>query len=292
MLRPHVRAALLAAAAFGEGDATPLMPRAELLAALDEAWSATAAAQLVNSGPLLCLAEVRLARAAHDASDTGTRESAASAIPDRLAAHRPALDAARSVLVATQQGALPADAPASLADGIGAYVLTGSAAGRASSQSTRAQVLVALLAGRSAAGSNAAPDPTRDPTRDPNSGAAAGAPALAPAGQDSPVATARDQQDRRSLRMATRFLAQLTADASIATIAPRPERALGGVLASPSDASQPLAAQAMAIWALAETERAEARLEAMHAPRGAAAAPAPPPAPALGGAAVPVVPRH
>ncbi|MFO0962722.1 MAG: hypothetical protein U0625_07410 [Phycisphaerales bacterium] len=230
MLRTHARAALLAAAALRETGGAPLLPREQLLAALDDAWRTTAAAELVNIAPLLLLAE----RPLND--------------PARLSARVQALDAARTVLVETQQAQLPAGARATLGDGIGAYALTGSRAGRASSQSTRAQLLVALLTAE---------------------------PALQPA-LPAAEAAQRDARNARSLRLATRFLRQLTADETIALVAPNPTRAVGGVLASPSDASQPLAAQAMALWALAETERALARLEGTAAtpPATPAAAPA------------------
>jgi hypothetical protein len=73
--------------------------------------------------------------------------------------------------------------------------------------------------------------------------------------------TERDGEDRGSIGWATRFLRQLMAPASIAYCARVPERALGGVMASPADAAQPVAAQAIAILALTESERAWARLE-------------------------------
>ena len=65
----------------------------------------------------------------------------------------------------------------------------------------------------------------------------------------------------RALRAGSRFLAQLTAGPEIRAFAPQPTAAQGGVLASTVELTQPLAAQAMAIWALSESERAQDALE-------------------------------
>jgi hypothetical protein len=143
----------------------------------------------------------------------------------RITAHRSALDAARTVLLGTQVSADSSDRPNSLLDMPGAYPMAGSSAGRISAQSTRPQFFMAMIAGLPA---------TRSP--------------------------ARDAEDRETLALAIRFVQQLQAAAAIAYCAPAPERARGGVLASPADASQPVAAQAFAILALTESERALARL--------------------------------
>jgi hypothetical protein len=210
-MRPHIRAAVLDAAAALDVRGTPGMPRAELLAAIDTAWRDTQPAELPLVVPLLIDAERRLATPDMDT---------------RLEAHRTAMDAARTVLLGTQVRAGDPLRPSSLLDAPGAYPLTGSAAGRISAQSLRAQVFVAMIAGMPA---------TRS--------------------------TERDDEDRGSIGWATRFLRQLMAPASIAYCARVPERALGGVMASPADAAQPVAAQAIAILALTESERAWARLE-------------------------------
>ena len=211
-MRPHIRAAVLDAAAALDVRGTPGMPRAELLAAIDTAWSDTQPAELPLVVPLLIDAERRLATPDVEA---------------RLEAHRTAMDAARTVLLGTQIRAGDPLRPSSLLDAPGAFPLTGSAAGRISAQSLRAQVFVAMIAGMPA---------TRS--------------------------AERDVEDSRSIGWATRFLRQLMAPASIAYCARVPERALGGVMASPADAAQPVAAQAIAILALTESERAWARLEA------------------------------
>ena len=143
-----------------------------------------------------------------------------------LAPHRDALDAARTVLLTTQVRPVAPERPASLEDMPGSYPTSGSSAGRASSQSLRMHLFLAMLA-------------------------------AAPQGRTQ----ARDDEERTTLGWANRFLRQLQAPTAIAYCAPAPDRALGGILASPADASQPLAAQAMAILALTETERALARLD-------------------------------
>lgn len=135
-----------------------------------------------------------------------------------------ALDAAHAVLLGTQ---LRPDAsrPASLADEVGAFPVAGAASGRVSSQSLRPQVLVAMLA--------------TDPAMDAGVRASS----------------------REALGWANRFVRQLCAGPEIAVCAPAPEAAVGGILASPADASMPVGAQAMALWALAESETALATLE-------------------------------
>jgi hypothetical protein len=207
-MRPHVRAAVLDAAAA----AAPMpIPMPELVAALDAAWGETETAELPLVAPFLLDAERRIGGTAWE---------------QRLAARRASLEAARTVLVATQVRAGAPDRAPSLLDMPGAYPMVGSASGRISAQSTRAQVFVAMLAGLTT---------TRS--------------------------AARDDEDRATLGWATRFVRQLTATAAIDYCAPTPGRARGGVLASPADAAQPLAAQAVAVLALTETERALARLE-------------------------------
>jgi hypothetical protein len=209
-VRPHVRAAVLdAAAARAAADAAP-MDRAALGRLLDETLADTPAAELPLVAPVVFDALRRLHGDAW----------AAAAAP-----HRERLEAARTVLLATQVRPDDGARPASLGDMAGAYPMAGSAAGRISAQSLRSQLFVAMLAGQ-------------------------------PAWRTA----ARDGADRESLRWAIRFVAQLAAPASIAYCAPTPERAIGGILASPADAAQPVAAQAVAILALAESEAALERL--------------------------------
>lgn len=215
-VRPHVRAAVLDAAAARDAAGAPTIARERLDAEIDAAWKDTPAAELPFVAPFLFDAERRL----HG-----------DAWPQRVAAHRAAIEAARTVLLATQVRPIAPDRPASLLDMPGAYPMAGSAAGRISAQSTRAQVFVAMLAGLPG---------TRG--------------------------AARDDEDRATLGWATRFVRQLTAPEAVDAVAPGPERARGGVLASPADLAQPLAAQAVAILALSETERAHGRLDA--APSG------------------------
>lgn len=147
----------------------------------------------------------------------------------RPAAADDALDAAHAVLLGTQ---LKPDVarPASLADEVGAFPVAGAASGRVSSQSLRPQVLVAMLA--------------TDPAMDAGVRASS----------------------REALGWANRFVRQLCAGPEIAVCAPAPEAALGGILASPADASMPVGAQAMALWALAESETALATLESAPTP--------------------------
>jgi hypothetical protein len=71
---------------------------------------------------------------------------------------------------------------------------------------------------------------------------------------------------REALGWANRFVRQLCAGPEIAVCAPAPEVAVGGILASPADASMPVGAQAMALWALAESETALAALESAPKP--------------------------
>jgi hypothetical protein len=211
-VRPHVRAAVLDAAAARAAAGAVLLERAALERLLDETLAETPAAELPLVAPIVFDALRRLHGDAW----------AAAAAP-----HRDRLEAARTVLLATQVRPDDGTRPASLADMVGAYPMAGSAAGRISAQSLRSQLFVAMLAG-----------------------------------QPAWRAPMRDGEDRASLRWAVRFVAQLAAPGSIAYCAPTPERAVGGILASPADAAQPVAAQAVAILALAESEAALERLSA------------------------------
>lgn len=226
-VRPHVRAAVLDAAAAREAAGAAALPRERLDAEIESAWRDTPPAEVPFVAPFLFDAERRL----HG-----------DAWPRRLEAHRAAIEAARTVLLATQVRPIAPDRPASLLDMPGAYPMAGSAAGRISAQSTRAQVFVAMLAGLPG-------------TR----------------------AAARDDEDRATLGWATRFVRQLTAPEAVDAVAPGAERARGGVLASPADLAQPLAAQAVTLLALSETERALARLDG--APSGNGGNPGSVPAP-------------
>jgi hypothetical protein len=114
---------------------------------------------------------------------------------------------------------------------LGAFPVVGSAGGRVSSQSLRPLALFAMRSAECA---------DRDAGR-----------ALA---------------DRETIGWAVRFARQLTAGPGIDAIAPNPEAARGGVLASPCDASMPVGAQALALWTLAEVEAALERLEAPSRP--------------------------
>ncbi len=157
------------------------------------------------------------------------RLAGAGAARARPSSANDALDAAHAVLLGTQ---LRPDAsrPASLADEVGAFPVAGAASGRVSSQSLRPQVLVAMLA--------------TDPSMDAGVRASS----------------------REALGWANRFVRQLCAGPEIAVCAPAPEAAEGGILASPADASMPVGAQAMALWALAESETALATLESPPKP--------------------------
>jgi hypothetical protein len=215
-----VQAAALDAAAALQAAGTPVLPEKELIAALNEAWKSIEPAELPIVAPLLIDAEQRFMP---------------SAIEQRLATHRDALDAARTVLMGTQVRAEQTERSSALLDMPGAYPMAGSSAGRISAQSTRPHVFMAMLAGMPA---------TRS--------------------------AVRDEQDRNTLALANRFVQQLQTSSVIAYCSPAPERAHGGVLASPADASQPVAAQAFAILALTESERAFERLAqptAQEAPR-------------------------
>lgn len=168
------------------------------------------------------------------------RRAGGADAPARIDARRARLEAARTVLVGTQvPDAQPGRSP-SVDDAAGAFPLSGSTAGRVSAQSARAHAFVAMLAGMPG---------TRSPTR--------------------------DAEDIEAMVRGTRFIAQLVAPADVAYCAPTPARAVGGVLASPADLSQPVVAQAIALLALVETERAAARLGLPDAPP-----PGPPAAPA------------
>jgi hypothetical protein len=212
---PAVRALLLDAAAACDAGGTPAIDRARLRADLLRILAETRAAELPVIAPF-----------AFDA----LRRLDGDAWPSGIATGRDAIDAARTVLLATQVRPMAPDRPASLADTAGAFPLTGSSTGRIGAQSARAQVFVAMLAGLPG---------TRS--------------------------AARDDEDRASLGWAGRFLLQLQAPPGVSYCAPAADRALGGILASPADASQPVAAQAMAILALAESELAFARMDAPSA---------------------------
>ena len=209
---PGVRVLLLDAAAAVDAAGSPAMDRAQLVDALQALLDGTRPAELPSVAPFAFDAFRRLDGAAWHA---------------RLERHRDALDAARTVLLATQVRPVAPDRPASLADTPGAFPVTGSATGRIGAQSARPQVFVAMLAGLPG---------TRS--------------------------AARDDEDLAALGWGSRFLLQLQAPASIAYCAPAADRAVGGILASPVDATQPVSAQAMAILALAESERALERLAA------------------------------
>jgi hypothetical protein len=209
---PGVRALVLDAAAAMDAAGSPAMDRAQLADALQALLGDTRPAELPSVAPFAFDAFRRIDGAAWHA---------------RLERHRDALDAARTVLLATQVRPVAPDRPASLADTPGAFPVTGSASGRIGAQSARPQVFVAMLAGLPG---------TRS--------------------------AARDDEDRAALGWGSRFLLQLQAPSSIAYCAPAADRAVGGILASPVDATQPVSAQAMAILALAESELALERLAA------------------------------
>lgn len=212
---PAARALLLDAAAARDAGGAPAIDRARLRAELRRLLEDTRAAELPTVAPFAFDALRRLDGDAWPVAITGVQE---------------ALDAARTVLIATQVRPVDPGRPASLADTAGAFPMTGSSTGRVGAQSARAQVFVAMLAGL-----------------------------------PGPRTPARDDEDRASLGWASRFLLQLQAPARVSYCAPAADRAVGGILASPSDAAQPVAAQAMAILALAETERALARMDAVTA---------------------------
>lgn len=225
-VRPHVRVAILDAAAARTARGTPVVEAPELERVLGEALQETPAAELPLVAPIAFDAFRRLRG---DGWTAG------------VAAQRTRLEAARTVLLATQVRPDDGRRAASLADMPGAYPMAGSAAGRISAQSLRAQVFVAMMAGQ-------------------------------PAWRSAD----RDTEDRASLGWATRFVDQLSAPPRVAYCAPAPERALGGILASPADAAQPVAAQAMALLALVETEAALSRLStAAGAPNPAQSGPNP-----------------
>ena len=207
-LRAPERAHMLAALAARIAADARVAERAPVQSAIDALWADTRPAQMVAIAPWLMMADRSLGR------DT----------PPATA--RDAMDAARTVVLGTQVRPDPGRPP-SLADEVGAFPVTGSAAGRISSQSCRVQAFVAMLAGTDAR-------------------------------------TARGEQDaeRAALGWGNRFIAQLCVDAPRACFAPRPDLADGGILASTADASMPPAAQGLALWALAASERALGRLEA------------------------------
>lgn len=209
---PAARALLLDAAAAHDAGGSPVIDRAGLRESVLRVLEETRAAELPVIAPF-----------AFDA----LRRLDGDSWPTAIAARRDAIEAARTVLLATQARPVAPDRPASLADAAGAFPMTGSSTGRIGAQSARAQVFVAMLAGLPG---------TRS--------------------------AARDDEDRASLGWAGRFLLQLQAPPGVSYCAPAADRAVGGILASPADASQPVAAQAMAVLALAESELAFARMDA------------------------------
>jgi hypothetical protein len=208
--RAHVLAALAARIAAGAAVAE----RTAVQSAIDALWADTRPAQMVAIAPWLMLADRSLGRATPPV------------------AARDAVDAARTVVLGTQVRADPSRPP-SLADEAGAFPVTGSAAGRISSQSCRVQAFVAMLAG-------------------------------------GPESSARRERDaeRAALGWGNRFIAQLCVGAAQANFAPRPDLADGGILASTADASMPPAAQGLALWALAASERALERLDGLDSAPG------------------------
>jgi hypothetical protein len=208
--RAHVLAALAARIAAG----APGAERTAVQSAIDALWADTRPAQMVAIAPWLMMADRSLGRATPPA------------------AARDAVDAARTVVLGTQVRADPSRPP-SLADEAGAFPVTGSAAGRISSQSCRVQAFVAMLAG-------------------------------------GPESSARRERDaeRAALGWGNRFIAQLCVGAAQANFAPRPDLADGGILASTADASMPPAAQGLALWALAASERALERLDGLDSAPG------------------------
>ena len=208
--RAHVLAALATRIAVG----STIADRAATASAIDALWADTRPAQMVAIAPWLIMADRSLGRETPPV------------------AARDAVDAARTVVLGTQARADPSRPP-SLADEAGAFPVTGSAAGRISSQSCRVQAFVAMLAG----------DPARP---------------------------ARGERDAElaALGWGNRFIAQLCVGAAQAAFAPRPDLADGGILASTADASMPPAAQGLALWALAASERALERLDALDSASG------------------------
>jgi hypothetical protein len=221
-LRAPERAHVLAALAARIAADARVAERAPIQSAIDALWTDTRPAQLVAIAPWLMTADRSLGR------DTPP------------AAARDAMDAARTVVLGTQVRPDPGRPP-SLADEVGAFPVTGSSAGRISSQSCRVQALIAMLAGI-----------------------------------DARAARGERDAERAALGWGNRFIAQLCVDAPRACFAPRPDLADGGILASTVDASMPPAAQGLALWALAASERALERLEALEsAPTPPARVPGP-----------------
>jgi hypothetical protein len=220
MARPHARALLLAAAAARRNDAEPPLPAERLSTEVAAALAAVVPAELPAVAPFLFDALRRI----HGPDWHGSLDPAASR----------AAEAARAVLVATQVTAGDDAAGRRVPDdAVGAYPAAGSASGRASAQSLRMHLFMAMLAGSTGDGD-----------------------------------VARDLADRRSLGLANRFLRQLQVPPSIDWFAPAPDRALGGILASPAEAAQPVAAQAIAVLALCETDIALERLDSRAAAAG------------------------
>lgn len=193
------RALALAAAAASQRIDRPIMPRDALIAALAQAWTQVDRHTALMAAPWLLLAE-------RDLSDAGAASRMAGALPE--------LDIACEALVSTQAAAL-ATAPE---DAWGAYVVLDAAGARATAQSARPMLLLALYA----------PTVSGQPNR-------------------------RDAL-HASLRAAARFLAQLQAGPACAYTLREPDRAFGGVMHAPYDPTQHPAAQGMALLALVETE--------------------------------------
>ncbi len=199
-LRVTDRAPVLAAAAARLASGAAVLPRETLVPRLRAEWDALHAANAVAAGPWLLHANAVLLPLGEDAGLDGT--------PATM------LDAACEVLRGTQIRT-DLSRPNALLDEVGAFPVTGSAAGRVSSQSLRAHLLLAM-AGRSPA-------------------------------------------DPAALGWACRFVRQLAIGPSAACMAPNPAAAAGGILASTADPVLPIPAQAIALWALAESDRAWGR---------------------------------
>lgn len=191
------RALALAAAAACQRIDRPIMPRDALIAALAQAWTQVDRNTALVAAPWLLLAERELA-------DTGAATRMAGTLPE--------LDIACEALVSMQAAALAA-APD---DAWGAYVVLDATGARATAQSARPMLLLALYA----------PTVSGQPSR-------------------------RDAL-HASLLAAARFLAQLQAGPACAYTLREPDRAFGGVMQAPYDPSQHPAAQGMALLALVE----------------------------------------
>lgn len=202
-LRVTDRAPVLAAAAARLAAGAAVLPRETLMPRLRAEWDAMNAANAVTAGPWLLHANALLLSLGEESS-LGADAAAM-------------LEAACEVLRGTQVRTDPSR-PTSLLDEVGAFPVTGSAAGRVSSQSLRAHLVLAM-AGRSPA-------------------------------------------DPAALGWAGRYVRQLAIGPSAACMAPNPAAARGGILASTADPVLPVPAQAMALWALSESDRAWGRAAA------------------------------